>query len=199
MKKITALLLALLLSISVFTACGGDEKPADSKGDAGVDTSTPAAQDSTYDVGEFTVTVPDGWLAVPVKDTFGADPNANKTDKIILYKGAKSEYDIFDKPTIDIVFYDEVEGVMPFKDLYENAADIEAFTAGEHNWTGFTGEAGGGNKLILLWDDAGDLEYQVTIWPYDDADVTIENETVKKIIGSIKPTKSAEVSTEASE
>lgn len=191
MKKITALLLALILSTSAFAACGGDEKPAGSNGDTSAETSDPAAQDSTYDVGEFTVTVPGGWLAVPVKDMFGADPNANKTDKVILYKDAKSEMDAYGKPSIEIVFYDATEGVMPSKTLYENVVDLEAFTAGEHNWTGFTAESGMGKKLLLLWEDAGDLEYQVVIWPEDDADVTLENEAIKKIIGSIKPNTAA--------
>ena len=59
MKKALLLLLALALCASVLAGCGGGKTPA-----------TPEeVKGETYDAGEFTVLVPDGWKEFPVSDT----------------------------------------------------------------------------------------------------------------------------------
>ena len=196
MKKIISLVLVLIMCVAAFTACGGDENPADSNGDA----SESAVQDSTYDVGQFTVTVPGGWMAIPVMDTFGADPNAKKTDTIRVCKDAKSEFDILSKPYAEIILWDDTQGVMPLKSIYDNVVDLEAFTTGDHTWTGFSAETSLGQKLTILWEDTGDLQYQVNVWTdTTGGKISLEDEDVKKLLGSIKVNKSADAATESAE
>lgn len=186
MKKIISLLLVLLVCVAVFAACGGEEGNAESGAAGGAEASDSAAQDTTYDVGEFTVTVPGGWMVIPVKDTFGSDPAANKTDSVRICKGASSEFDLYTKPYVELTFWGaDTQGVMPPKSAYKVTTDLESFTTGAHTWTGYSAETSMGKKLAILWEDTGDLQYQVTLWTEaDDGNISVDDADVQKILAS---------------
>ncbi len=107
MKRMTILLLAGAAALSL-AACGSTSSKSTSS--ASTDTSSTKAQASTsvagdtYDTGTFTVTVPEGWMAVEQMDmsaeadedgNYPADPNY-----IGIIKGGESEWDAFSKPTV---------------------------------------------------------------------------------------------------
>lgn len=144
--------------------------------------------DADLNVGEFSVTVPQGWLAIPVMNMFGDNPNAPKTDTVKLCKGAVSPFDLFSKPNMEIIFYDKVQGVMPPKSVYREVSELVPFVTGEHVWAGFRASAFAGKKLTLLWEDTGVFQYQVNIWTDgDDSSISLTDEDVIKILASIVP------------
>ena len=144
--------------------------------------------DTELDVGEFRVTVPRGWLAIPVMNMFGDNQNAPKTDTIKLCKGAVSPFDLFSKPNMEIIFYDKVEGVMPPKSVYREVSELVPFVTGEHVWGGFRASAFAGKKLTLLWEDTGVFQYQVNMWnDGDDSSISLTDDDVIKILASITP------------
>ena len=107
MKKRLALLLALCLVITgCLTACGdsagtGEAESQEQGGEQG-------AAGDTFDVGDFTVAVPSGWMKLPMSDVFGEqDAEGNypqRTDYCGLIKGGESELDAFSKPTVYITY-----------------------------------------------------------------------------------------------
>lgn len=197
MKKITALFLALLMCVAAFAACGGSGDNNNNSADT--ESSAAEVKDTTYDVGDFTVAVPDGWKAIAVTDAFGADLTASKTDTIRICKGATSDFDIMTKPYAEIVVWTKKQGTMPPKTAYKTTEDLEAFSTGEHNWTGYSAETAMGKKLVILWEDTGDIQYQVNIWTETDSDkISLEDDDVKKILSSITANAAEEASSAAS-
>ena len=118
MKKVLALLLVLGMVLGM-CACGG--------GGGG---KTKEIKGETFDTGEFSVLVPEGWLKYDV--TFQGDL---KTDQLQLYKGAKSEEDFFTTPYISIKYFDEkmptLEDMVKYYDESEMLDDV---TIGDVTW-----------------------------------------------------------------
>ena len=137
---------------------------------------------------EFIVALPEGWMAIPVMDTFGGNPNMPKSDSVKLCKGAQSQFDMFTKPLIEITFYGKKQGIMAPKTAYRNVVDLASFATGNHIWTGFCASALMGKELILLWEDTGEYQYQVVLWPNgEDETIGLEDNDVVMILQSISP------------
>lgn len=147
-----------------------------------------SAFDKSYDVGEFSVTVPAGWMLIPVMDVFGKVPNAPKTNSVKLCKGVVSPFDIMTKPSMEIIFYGDTKGIMPPKSIYKDAVKLDSFMTGEHVWGGFSASALMGKRLVLLWEDTGVLQYQVNMWVEgEDSSISLHDADVIKILESITP------------
>ena len=137
---------------------------------------------------EFIVALPEGWMAIPVMEPFGDNPNTPKGDCVKLCKGAQSQFDIFTKPLIEITFYGKKQGVMPPKFVYGNVVDLTPFSTGNHNWIGFTASALMNKELILLWEDTGEYQYQVVLWPKGEEEaIGLQDDDVVMILESISP------------
>lgn len=182
MKKVVALLLALVMMLCL-VACGGDEKkpeapasPAEVKGE-------------TYDTGAFTALIPEGWLAVPVSDMWSDDANAKDPSALQIIKGGESEWDLFTKPYIQINHYGPEEEMMePWKDMYDGATDIAEFTTGALTWKGFTAKDLLENEMMILWTagDAAGNQYTLTAYAKTDAgSFTVQDADVQALLGSL--------------
>ena len=66
--------------------------------------------DGTFDVGDFTVLVPAGWIAEPMENTEDGEdifgPHSNFTDAIMLIKNEKSAQSIY-RPTVEPIYFSD--------------------------------------------------------------------------------------------
>lgn len=87
-----------------------------------------------FDNGILRVLVPSGWELF-----YGIDSECRKTQKKVhIYKDAKRETDIFTHAGITICFFDRQDYYLSPKFIYDNVADMEAFTLGAYTWNGYT-------------------------------------------------------------
>lgn len=151
------------------------EEPTDEPADTPADTAEVAGE--MFNAGNFSALVPEGWKAFPVEDLFADEEGAISPNSLSICKGGETDWDLFSKPYLDIDYYGESSELWPpTKDWYDDAKDIESFTAGNFTWEGFTATSYE-QPMIILWGINGDDEYQVTIWlnegtiSHTDADV----------------------------
>lgn len=188
MKKLIALLLALSMVVC-FAACGGNENNEQKNDGQNVGNNEPAPEitGETYDAGNVSVLVPDGWKAFPVSDMWSDEENATDPDQVNVVKGGETEFDLLTKPYIQIVHYEPGSMVTPSKEYYENAADVESITAGGLTWEGFSGEGLLGDTLIVMWTTNADgHQFQLNIFNKTDAaEFALTDADVLAILGSI--------------
>ncbi len=180
MKKFAMTLLALTTAISL-TACGGSKKgasdPADVKGE-------------TYSAENISALCPEGWVATGstlwYSETDETDPNV-----IIVAKGADSEETALAYPLVQITYYPDDMGSMALtmedtREAYTETEDVETFTTGDYEWTGFK-STGGISPTYILWTELP-LSVQVTIEPgSDDKNAIGPNDAeVQAILASIE-------------
>lgn len=182
MRKIFVLLMAMLMCVGILAGCGSDNG------------SSEKVKGEMYDAGEVSALVPEGWLGCGVVDAFaevpeGEDP-AMLPDRIQIIKDGQYPSDVFSKPFVDIQYYGpDIEMVKPSKDFYEDVKDLDPFTAGDYEWTGFTGVSYG-DSLAILWAEDGDDQYQVVIWlEKEDVSISPDDAEVRAILASIEPSK----------
>lgn len=188
MKKLIALLLALSMVVC-FAACGGNENNEQKNDGQNAGNNEPAAEitGETYDAGNVSVLVPDGWKAFPVSDMWSDEENATDPDQVNVVKGGETDFDLLTKPYIQIVHYEPGSMITPSKEYYENAADVESITAGGLTWEGFSGEGLLGDTLIVMWTTNADgHQFQLNIFNKTDAaEFALTDADVLAILGSI--------------
>lgn len=175
MKKKTLLMLVLAVAM-VFSlaACGG--------GGGGND----EVKGETFDVGNFTVLVPEGWEAVPVDDVWNDDPAVTNPDNVNIYKVTGDTLDQWNDPAVNVVTgsvgSNSLEGM---KNFYDDVKDLDEQKIGNLTWNGFTGSSMGYN-LAMLWAEDGDNYFQVTIWMnMSNGELKVEDADVQAILGSV--------------
>ena len=192
MKKIVCILFAILIVLSL-TACktifgmdpgsDGKEKGAASRPDA----------DGMYDVGDFTVFIPDGWTTIPVPDS--NDPSKILTNDIQLAKGALYNETSDTWNTEDgVSFYvtyllpEDFEGVSGARDYYARnfaVTDMEDLTIGDLTWHGFLVRPIGA-PVYMMWAERtdGNGGYYTSIsTAYG---MSLEDADIRAILGSLK-------------
>ena len=188
MKKLIALLLALSMVVC-FAACGGNENNEQKNDGGNAENKEPVAEitGETYDAGNVSVLVPDGWKAFAVSDMWSDDANATDPDQVNVVKGGETDFDLLTKPYIQIVHYEPGGMITPSKEYYENAADVESITAGGLTWEGFSGEGLLGDTLIVMWTTNADgHQFQLNIFNKTDAaEFALTDADVLAILGSI--------------
>lgn len=196
--KLFAFVLAILMCLGAFAACGSDNGDGKSTDDGnGKD-----PVDTIYDVGDITVAVPEGWMAFNNTDIHAEESGTLSKRSVNIAKGATSEMEIFIKPYIKIDYHgSDIQMIKPDKSFYDNAVDLTPIKLGSHTWSGFSCESIG-YPLVILWAEEGDDQYQVTIncGQGDDA-ISLEDAEVQRIITSITvkaTTDSAESSEDSS-
>lgn len=212
MKKIMALLLAVLV-MAPFVSCSdsGQESKADSKADSvessskaestqSAETSEESIEDSksqstsntTYDVGEFTVFVPEGWQAVPVPDHI--DPSKTATNDIKLVKGdaddvENTEWTSDDGQSFYITYLskEDFAKVPEQRDYYVeefgSVKDMEKMTTGSLTWQGFSVSPIGAD-VYMIWAASGEGGYYSSVsTAYG---LSLQDQDVQTILGSLK-------------
>lgn len=183
MKKLIALLLTLAMVLCL-AACGGGEKISDG-GSAG---KTPdKITGETYDAGNVSALVPDGWKAFPVTDMWSDDANATDPDQLNIVKGGETEFDMLSKPYIQIVHYEPGSMMVPSKDYYDSAADVEPITTGDLTWEGFSAVGMLESSFIIMWTTNADgHQFQINIYDKtSEGTITLNDADVQAILESI--------------
>lgn len=187
MKKILALVLVLTLLFTL-AACGDKEEKKD--------TDEPKTSDNggnkeiageTYNVGNFTVLVPEGWMENPVEDMW-SDTGAIDPDMIQIIKDGESEYDILTKAYVQIDYYGpETDMMAPSSEWYDGATDLAPIVTGDITWNGFSAVSGGNNMVTLWTGEAGGHQYQATLWCNGEYTISETDADVLAILASVKP------------
>lgn len=182
MKKMLAMILAMSMCIATVSGCGGSEKEP-----ASVD----EVKGEVYDAGSVSALVPDGWTAFPVTDMWAEEEDTMDPTRIQICKDADSEFDLFSKPYVDIIYYDENSIMMePSSEWYEDVEDLEPMTLGGKTWNGFTSTGLIGDyKMAVLWaGEADGDQYQVNVFlEASDGSINIDDVDVQAILDSIQP------------
>ena len=178
--KLVSVLLCVVLCAVLLTACGEQAAPAA--------TDPAEVTGETFDAGKVSALVPNGWKAFPQHDVFSDDAKAMLPDVINIIKGGSSDTDMFTKPYIRFDFGD-AEKTLYFtdKDFYDDVADLEPITTGEHTWNGFSCTSLGYKMIILCCED-GDLQYQATIYTeQSNGKISLDDADVQAILASVAP------------
>lgn len=176
LKKVVALLLAFVLCTAMLTACGGKKEDAPK---------TPEeVKGTTFDAGEFSVLVPDGWLAFPVSDMFDDYEGEYDPTAVQICKGAESEFDLFTHPYLQINYYPD-NTMTVSKDWYDNVEDIEPMELGSYTWNGFTCTSLDYKTAVLYTE--GDVQIQITCTLENgDYKFSIDDVDVQALLASIE-------------
>ena len=177
MKKVLILLLVFAM-VFTFTACGKDEHEEPKNAEP---------KSTTYDTGEFTVSIPDGWYAIPCSDFWSEEEGAIDATALNICKGGSDDWDILTKPYIRIDYYDaETTMQKPDKEWYENGVDLEPFTTGKHTWEAFSATTMD-CPIVILWAEEGADRYQIAIYvDQPDGKISIDDADVQAILASIE-------------
>lgn len=173
MKKLLSMMLALVMVFAVI-ACTpkAPETPEEVTGE-------------TYDTGEFTALVPEGWMAFPSSDMWDEYEGDYDPTGLQICKDAKSEWDLFSKPCITINYYEDATEFVSAKSWYDDAQDITPFDLGNYSWTGYTATSLDLPYTILEGTD-GVSVMQVSILTENSGNsIALEDADVQAIIMSI--------------
>lgn len=188
MKKLLAILLALVMVLS-FAACGEDTDATQPNGNGGETEGSKEISGETFNAGNFTALIPEGWKAFPVSDIWSDDPDATDPDALQICKGGETDWDLFTKPYVKIDYYGpETDMMTPSSEWYEDVVELEAFTAGALTWNGFTATSSD-MPMATLWAEDGDHQYQVIVWmePTEGNAIAYTDADVQAILASLKP------------
>ena len=176
LKKVMALLLALVLCTAMLAGCEGG------KGEAPKTAGEVTGE--TYDAGNVSVLVPNGWKAFPVSDMFDDYDGENDPTAVQVCKGGETEWDVFTKPYMQINYYPD-NTMYVSSDWYENVVDLEPMQLGGYTWKGFTCTSLDYPTAILYTD--GDVQIQVSITLENENEkISLDDVDVQAIIASIQ-------------
>lgn len=188
MKKTTILLAVLMLSTIMFTACSGGSAPkSDEKTETTVTTESKEVKIETFDGGNISVDIPEGYKAFNTTMNGENDPNG-----IIIGKGFESTMDMMSKPYIQIT-YNKGDGAT-VDTLLKNAKamydvkDTETFKTDNYTWNGFSYDVSGASAVYYIAQLEDDALILSGFTESGGEKISLEDETVKQIIDSIKIT-----------
>lgn len=173
------------------------EAPAESAAESVTEDSTPQTDPSasnsntTYNVGEFSVFVPEGWQAIPVPDH--TDSSKTATNDILLAKGAEykeatGSWDYESGPYfyITLLNKDDFAKASTGRDYYVeqfgSVKDMEDMKTGSLTWHGFSVNPIGAD-VYMIWAEKGEGGFYSSIsTAYD---LSLQDEDVQAILGSL--------------
>ena len=178
MKKFFVLSLSLVICIGMMGGC------------AKSDESDTLAVKEIYDVGEFKVTVPEGWQTIAIIDPF-AEGRPVKSDCVFLRKGGESDWNAFEKPYIRIE-YCKTEPQIPNQELFSNIEPLEPFKLGDLTWNGYTADEYHGKahigRFADMWAECGECFFHTFIWFESGGDsIKLPDPDVQMILASLSP------------
>lgn len=136
------------------------------------------------DSGYFRVIVPVGWMAF-----FGIDSECRTTQKKVhICKDAKLETDIFTHAGITICFFDRQDYYLSPKFIYDNIADMKAFTLGAYIWNGYTCTSLGYPYTMLEAKHDGCVFQVMILMKNGEHEISLDDADVKIILESLTQT-----------
>lgn len=175
-KKVMALLLALVLCTAMLAGCGGDKGEAPKTVDE--------VKGETYDTGNISALVPNGWKAFPVSDLFDSYDGEYDPTALQICKGGENDFDLFTKPYVQINYYPD-NTMYVSSDWYDDVVDLDPMQIGGYTWNGFTCNNMDYPTAVLYTD--GDVQIQITmILENDGGKIALEDVDVQAIIASIQ-------------
>ena len=137
-----------------------------------------------FDSGYFRIIVPVGWMAF-----LGIDSECRTTrKKVHIFKDAKLETDIFTHAGITICFFDRQDYYLSPKFIYDNVADMEAFSLGAYTWNGYTCTSFGYPYTMLEAEHDGCVFQVMILMKNGEHEISLEDADVKIILESLTQT-----------
>ena len=146
--RITAALLAAAMMFSL-SACGSTGKQTDSGTKSGTESVKAVSKlpeitkgGTTVDVGEFSLSIPEGWIGVTEEDVF-AEEKSTVTDAYSLVKGGKTKMDVALLPTLYVNYFDNKTAQEKFETsggLFKGTTEVEVKVGGK-SYKGYFGES----------------------------------------------------------
>lgn len=137
-----------------------------------------------FDSGYFRINVPVGWMAF-----WGIDSECRTTrKKVHIYKDAKQETDIFTHAGITICFFNRQDWYLSPKFIYDNVADMEAFTLGAYTWSGYTCTSLGYPYTMLEAKQDGCVFQVMILMKNGEHEISLDDADVKIILESLTQT-----------
>ena len=134
-----------------------------------------------FDSEYFRIIVPVGWMAF-----FGIDSECRTTQKKVhICKDAKLETDIFTHVSITICFFDRQDYYLSPKFIYDNVADMEAFTLGAYTWNGYTSTSLGYPYTMLEAKQDGCVFQVMILMKNGEQEISLDDADVKIILESL--------------
>ncbi len=200
LKKFTALFIVCTLLFSLSACGGGNSSENNVSGGSGSSTantdnggeSSSAGEGTdvsgkTYEVGEFSLLLPDGWLEIPFINVSSEDKEI-LTDSISVYKNAPDENSIFSYPGITVTINSAESPPTDAKSMYDDAEDIEPITIGDLQWTGFESD-NSGYPIIQMYAEDGDYIFTVIVaTERAQGSISLSDSDVVAVISSITAT-----------
>ncbi|HHT25505.1 MAG TPA: hypothetical protein GXZ76_08365 [Clostridiaceae bacterium] len=137
-----------------------------------------------YETEEFSVSVPEGWLAHPMVSADGEE----STNKVNLFKGdAEDPFSLIKAPVINLEYGDpDISLTKTDKKFYDGAVDIDPIEIGGKSFSGFTAKSSD-LPLTCLYAEDGDKQYQVYVWTEKPGgSISLEDADVIQIIESFQ-------------
>ncbi len=134
-----------------------------------------------FDNGILRVQVPPGWALFYGTDSEGK-PNPKK---LHIYKNAQIETDIFTHAGITICFFDRQDYYLSPKFIYDNAADMKAFTLGAYIWNGYTCTSLGYPYTMLEAKQDGCVLQVMILMKNGEHEISLDDSDVKIILESL--------------
>ena len=200
MKKTLAIILCVAMVLSLVFALGAcGKKQEDGGTPSGSSSSGKDVKGETIDTTVFKAVCPKGWMNIAQTDVFGEqDEDGNyplKTDALMFCKGAKSEWDAFSKPSVNIYMLtssvdDTIEGFgWWYKTVEEttfniNGADVRGCKITDDNLSGDAEDA-----YECAFVNVGGTDFQIMFLTKDDDEDTglsMADPEVQAIIASIE-------------
>ena len=198
-KKSFAILAIVCIAAFTLAACGGKSAaPAGSGGSsAPAGSGASAAPQSassveTYDVGDFTVAVPEGWNAIKQDDILGEkDAEGNypvDPSCIVLAKGVSDAASALTAPNVRVYHYSPDAYILDSKDFYDNVEDIDGVSINGTACTAYSGDSTGYVYQFIKYEP-GDAIYEINILTSangKDTGIKWDDPDVKTIMESLK-------------
>lgn len=152
------------------------------------------ATDKVHNTGEFTVLIPNGWSALPIKDLFSDSTDAEKTRCLNIIKGGTTEQDLRSKLYVWLEYYAPGEAVPdPPMEIYKNIEEIEPLVLGQYTWYGFIAEELHGTvvlgKVAVLWTATEQGNFMASCWlERKREEITLDDAQLQAILKSVTPT-----------
>ncbi|MBE6572084.1 MAG: hypothetical protein E7656_07550 [Ruminococcaceae bacterium] len=134
-----------------------------------------------FDNGTIGVFVPEGWKAFE-----GIDSEGRVTHKkILVYKNVEIETDIFLRTGITVCFFGESDFYLSPKWFYDDVCDIDGFSLGHHDFTGYTCTSLGYPYVMLESMKEGTVFQIMILLENGEEKISLDDADVKEILESI--------------
>lgn len=184
-KAVVAILVASMFAMSV-TACGsgGDNSGSETKAADNAQEGVAEADDTkagadvkgeTYDLAQFTVLVPEGWVA---QDFF------DKT-QVKMYKAKDISEAYAGVPSIDFEYREKGEYNL-MTSVFDSYEDVPPVQLGAYTWEGVKAKDSSGRELFALHTTIGEGYMATSVWTkVNNTTISLDDPDVQAVFSSL--------------